>query len=250
MPSARNTKSGVDDAVEARASKSDNEKSDDNPTDGSNRSSSRVEASGEDVVGKVKTTEEDDGMGMYTLRTRRPERLCELSPTSPPTQVYHIRTRARAKAIETGAVSGDATRMAKKVNDEMKMTKVSGGRKSVIINERRLRSSPVGGRKGMVEDNSQAVVVSSRQDARVGSLSGNNLSDGAVRNCNRLYWINNEHSEAVRIWTIGKELGFTFSGEEEVVVGRIQAMEIRDKAGVRKENVSRVENSISDDEGN
>ncbi|KAL9317652.1 hypothetical protein ACSQ67_014169 [Phaseolus vulgaris] len=99
--SARNTKSGVDDAVEAGASKSDNEKSDDNPTDGSNGSSSGVEASGEDVVGKEKTTEEDDGMGMYTPRTRRHERLCELSPTSPPTRVYHIRTGARAKAIET-----------------------------------------------------------------------------------------------------------------------------------------------------
>jgi len=76
------------------------------------------------------------------------------------------------------------------------------------------------------------------------------LSDGAVRNCNRLYWINNEHSEAVRIWTIGKEWGFSFSGEEVVVVGRIQAMEIQDKSGVRMESVSRVESSVSDDEGN
>ena len=76
------------------------------------------------------------------------------------------------------------------------------------------------------------------------------MSDGAVRNCNRLYWINNEYSEAVRIWTIRKELGFSFSGEEEVVVGRIQAMEIRDKAGVRKESISRVEKSVSDDEDN
>ena len=84
VPLARNTKSGVDDAVEARASKSYDEKSDDNPRDGSNRSSSRVESSGEDVVGKVKITEEDDGMGLYMPRTRRPERLCEPSPTSPP----------------------------------------------------------------------------------------------------------------------------------------------------------------------
>jgi len=245
---ARNTKTGVDDAVEARASKSDDEKSDDNPRDGSSRSPSRVEASGEDVVSKVKNTEEDDGTGMFAPRTRGPERLGEPSPTSPTTQAYHIRTRARAKAIDTGAMSGDAKRMTKKVDDERKMAKASGGRKSVN-KEGRLRPSPVGGRRGMVEDISQAVVVSSRQDERVGALSGNNLSDGAVRNCNRLYWINNEHSEAVRIWTIGKELGFTFSGEEEVVVGRIQAMEIWYKAGVRKESVSRVENSISDDEG-
>jgi len=247
---ARNTKTGVDDAVEARASKSDDEKSADNPRDGSSRSPSRVEESGEDVVGKVKTMEEDDGTGMFTPRTTRPERLCEPSPTSPTTQAYHIRTWARAKAIETGAMCSDATRMMKKVDDEMKMAKASGGRKSVISKEGRLRPSPVGGRRGMVEENSQAVVVSSRQDERVGSLSGNNLSDGAVRNCNRLYWINNEHSEAVRIWTIRKELGFTFSGEEEMVVGRIQAMEFRDKTGVRKESVSRVENSLSDDEGN
>ncbi|KAL9315723.1 hypothetical protein ACSQ67_016724 [Phaseolus vulgaris] len=68
----RNTKSWVDDAVEAVASKSYDEKSDDNPGDGSNRSSSGVESSGEDVVGKVKITEEDDGMGLYMPRTRRP----------------------------------------------------------------------------------------------------------------------------------------------------------------------------------
>ena len=35
-----------------------------------------------------------------------------------------------------------------------------------------------------------------------------------------------------------------------MVVGCIQAMEIRDKSGVRKESVSRVENGVSDDEGN
>nr|XP_007133499.1 hypothetical protein PHAVU_011G184000g [Phaseolus vulgaris]ESW05493.1 hypothetical protein PHAVU_011G184000g [Phaseolus vulgaris] len=153
VPIARNAKSGVDGAVEDWASDAYDEKSDDNPRDGINRSLSRVEASGEDVVGEVTITEEDDGRGSYTPKMRRPERLSEPSQISSPIQAYHIRTRARAKAIATCARSGDATTMAKKVDDKTKMVKVSGGRKSDTINEGRVRLSSVGGRRGTLEDN-------------------------------------------------------------------------------------------------
>ena len=43
---------------------------------------------------------------------------------------------------------------------------------------------------------------------------------------------------------------FSFSGEKDVVIGRPQAMEMRDKSMVNKENTSRVENNLFDDEAN
>jgi len=52
------------------------------------------------------------------------------------------------------------------------------------------------------------------------SLSSH-LSDSAVRNRNKMFWMNNEHYESFRVWNIGKKLGFSFSGEEDVVIGRL-----------------------------
>jgi len=62
--------------------------------------------------------------------------------------------------------------------------------------------------------------------------------------------LHNEHFEAFRVWNIGKEVEFSFSGEKDVVIGRPQAMEMRDKSMVNKENTSRVENNLFDDEAN
>jgi len=88
-------------------------------------------------------------------------------------------------------------------------------------------------------------------DLRLDTQSLSNcLSDSAMRNCNMMFWMNNEHSEAFRVWYIGKELGFSFSGEKDVAIGRLQAMEMRDKSKVHKRSRSRVENNLSDDEAN
>jgi len=130
---------------------------------------------------------------------RFPKRQSEPSPISSTIQAYHICTRTRAKAIATCVRSGDAKSMAKKIDDGTKLVKESVGRKSDTINEGRGHLSAVEGRRSTLEDNFQVDVVSSRQDTRVATQSFSNLSDGAVRNCNRLYWINNEHSEAMRI---------------------------------------------------
>ncbi|KAL9277906.1 hypothetical protein ACSQ67_024918 [Phaseolus vulgaris] len=54
------------------------------------------------------------------------ERQSEPSPIGPTIRAYHICTKARAKAISTCTRSGDATRMAKKVDDETEMAKESG----------------------------------------------------------------------------------------------------------------------------
>jgi len=50
--------------------------------------------------------------------------------------------------------------------------------------------------------------------------------------------MNKENYEAFRVWIIGKELGFSFSGEDDVVIGRLQAMEMKDKSTVRRESTS------------
>jgi len=57
----------------------------------------------------------------------------------------------------------------------------------------------------------------------------------------------NEYSEAFKVWNIGKEVEFSFLGEDEVVIGNLQVMEIRDKFANMRENTSRVE---SDDVSN
>jgi len=95
------------------------------------------------------------------------------------------------------------------------------------------------------------ILTSKQWDLRLDTQNLNNrLSDNAVRNCNRLFWINNEHSEAFRVWNIGKELEFSFSREDDVVIDRLQAMKMRDKSTARRESISRVKNSLSNDEAN
>ncbi|KAL9328926.1 hypothetical protein ACSQ67_003929 [Phaseolus vulgaris] len=48
--------------------------------------------------------------------------------------------------------------------------------------------------------------------------------------------------------TIGKELGFSFSGEKDIVTGRLHAMELRDNLAFKRGSTSGVENNFSDDE--
>jgi len=58
--------------------------------------------------------------------------------------------------------------------------------------------------------------------------SGNAISfitDSAVRNCYRVFWLKNEFPETRKIWKFGKELGFTTNGEEVGVLSPIQFME-------------------------
>lgn len=46
-------------------------------------------------------------------------------------------------------------------------------------------------------------------------------SDSAVKNCNRLFQMKNEDSEASKIWKVGKELGFMFSDKEDIVLSSL-----------------------------
>ena len=70
------------------------------------------------------------------------------------------------------------------------------------------------------------------------------ISDNAVRNGNKLVWMKNNYGEARKMWNIGKEMGFTLLGEEEVVLNKLRSLKNQD-------NKSRqVENCVSVDESN
>ena len=68
-----------------------------------------------------------------------------------------------------------------------------------------------------------------------------------VRNCNNRFWLENKESEAQKIWNMGKVLGFSFAGKEEVVVKNLQTLEARDRNNML---LKRKESVVSDDENN
>jgi len=70
-------------------------------------------------------------------------------------------------------------------------------------------------------------------------------ADSADKNGFRLNWLKNENLEAIRMWSIGKEFGFSFNGEEEIVISKLKSLENRDSG---KQKVVRRENGVSDDE--
>jgi len=73
------------------------------------------------------------------------------------------------------------------------------------------------------------------------------MFDNVVRNCNRIFWLKNEHAEAIRIWKMGKDIGFWYTREEDVVIGHLQD---RDNGANRKVSTSRMETIVSDNEDN
>jgi len=70
----------------------------------------------------------------------------------------------------------------------------------------------------------------------------NSITDSGDRNCNRLFWTNNDFGKVRSMWSIGKELGFSFLREEEFAINRLRSMENRDNRS------NRMEFSVSKDE--
>lgn len=70
--------------------------------------------------------------------------------------------------------------------------------------------------------------------------------DNTIKNCNHIFWLRNEPGQATRIWNIGKEIFFTFSWEDNIIVNRIDELENKDN---RSNQVSgeRVETVINED---
>lgn len=57
----------------------------------------------------------------------------------------------------------------------------------------------------------------------------------------------NDNPEAIRIWNIGKDLGFSYTSEDDILISILQSMENRDSSKLR---YNRMESSVSDDENN
>jgi len=61
------------------------------------------------------------------------------------------------------------------------------------------------------------------------------MSDSAIENCNRIYRLKNEVFEAARIYNLCKEMGFTCSGQEDLVIRSLHSLENRDSCKLRNE---------------
>ena len=48
-------------------------------------------------------------------------------------------------------------------------------------------------------------------------------SNSGTENCNRIFKMKNEEYEAVIVWRVGKDMGYTCSGQEDIVISRLQS---------------------------
>lgn len=55
------------------------------------------------------------------------------------------------------------------------------------------------------------------------------ISDNSIKNCNRLILDDLSMDSAKKCWEIGKKVGVSCGGEEEVVIPKILEMEERDQ---------------------
>ena len=60
------------------------------------------------------------------------------------------------------------------------------------------------------------------------SQINNFVSDLAINNCNRLFWLKHGSLETIRVWELGKQLGAT-CGEEGKVMVSLDELEKRDR---------------------
>jgi len=73
------------------------------------------------------------------------------------------------------------------------------------------------------------------------------LSDSAIENCNRIYRLKNDESEAVRVWKAGKDMGYTRYAQEDVIISRIQSLEVRDNSNLRFEGGGELSVNVDED---
>ena len=129
----------------------------------------------------------------------------------------------------------------------------SVGKGSVGVVEMVFSAEAAGGKR-LGKIFSRTSLKNMRKKVAPSSLAGKRLetvvssiSDNDVRNCNNRYWLENKESEAQKIWNMGKDLGFSFTGKEEVVVKNLQALEAQDRDNML---LKRKESVVSDDENN
>jgi len=54
------------------------------------------------------------------------------------------------------------------------------------------------------------------------------LSNSATQNCNKIFKMKNKEYEAIKVWRVGKDMSYTRSGQEDIVISRLQSQEARD----------------------
>jgi len=59
-------------------------------------------------------------------------------------------------------------------------------------------------------------------------------TDSAIENCNRIYWEKNDKKVASNVWSVGKEAGFSHSGQEDAVINSLHALTVRKVSKGRK----------------
>ena len=57
----------------------------------------------------------------------------------------------------------------------------------------------------------------------------NSVSDMAINNCNRLFWLKYGSLETIRVWELGKQIGATCGVEGNVMVS-LEELEKRDRS--------------------
>ena len=77
----------------------------------------------------------------------------------------------------------------------------------------------------------QAIFLVQQPTMRNDSLA---MSDSAIKNCNRIFWVKNDENEASSVWNVGKEAGYSHPGRENLIIGSLQALTSRDGRKVRK----------------
>ena len=80
----------------------------------------------------------------------------------------------------------------------------------------------------MGESSKNSKRVEHRQLRSALSQISNSVSDMAINNCNRLFWLNNGSLETIRLWELEKQLGATGGVEGNVVVN-LKVLEKRDR---------------------
>jgi len=60
------------------------------------------------------------------------------------------------------------------------------------------------------------------------------ISDSAIENCNRIFWVRSDKNMASSVWGVGKEAGFSFPGQEEIVLNSISSLSNQGGVTTRK----------------
>lgn len=147
-------------------------------------------------------------------------------------------TEEQAKGISKETLisfSSNSEKQKKGIDDHMKLIKEMKINPDIMLKRKKLLVGEPSSRGGhsLKGDALTHLVVNPQQrcKSRFATLSPNNyINDVDIHNCNRLFWMRNNLNEASKLWSIGKDIGFTQTRNEDDIIKRIEDMEGRDNA--------------------